>query len=104
MFFEEKGIYNKNKISFVCDGVKYNIKYFEDEVIMVREGNDFINAFIFNDKISKCSYTLKDHNYTIDMSVKVMDMEIKDNSIFIKYIIIDTDSLYEYKIEVSDYL
>ena len=46
LFFNEKGISNKNKISFIFDDTKYNIKHSNNEVIMVREGKDFINTFI----------------------------------------------------------
>lgn len=104
LFFDEKGISNKNKISFIFNDTKYNIKHSSNEVIMVREGKDFINTFIFNNKRGSSSYTLKDNNYTIDMSIKVIDMQVDDNIIYIKYVISDTNCEYEYKIEVSDYL
>lgn len=103
LFFNEKGISNKNKISFIFDDTKYNIKHSNNEVIMVREGKDFINTFIFNNNGGSTSYTLKDNNYTIDMNIKVVDLHVDDSVIYIKYFISDTNCEYEYKIEVSDY-
>ena len=102
VFFEEKGIYNKNKIGFISDDIKYDIRYSDSKIMMTREGKDFINTFIFNEKKGKSSYTLKDNNYTIDMDIIVNDMNIKENSIDIKYVICDTGCSYEYKIEMSE--
>lgn len=104
IFFDEKGILNNNKINFICDNVKYSIKYSNSEVMVIREGNDFINTFIFNMKKSISSYTLKDNNYTIEMNVKVENINIGNDYIYVKYIIIDTDCVYEYKIEMSEIL
>ena len=47
--FNEKGIKNKGKISFVFDGVKYSIKINDNDILLVRDGNDFINSFSFNE-------------------------------------------------------
>lgn len=102
LFFNEKGINNKNKISFISDNIKYNIKYSTSEVIMVREGKDFINTFIFHKKNGTSTYTVKDNNYTIDMGIIVKELIIRENFIDIKYIISDTGYEYEYRIEASE--
>ena len=40
--FNEKGIKNKEKISFVFDSVKYSIKINDNDILLVRDGNDFL--------------------------------------------------------------
>ena len=104
IFFDEKGISNKNKISFVSDDIKYNIKYSNNEVMLIREGKDFINTFTFQKKKGISNYTLKDNRYTIEMDIIVNEMTIEDTFIHIKYLICDTDCEYEYRIEMSECL
>ena len=104
LFFDEKGISNKNKINFISDNVKYNIKYSNSEVILIREGEDFVNTFIFHNNKGTSTYTLKDNNYTIDMNIIVNKMVIEDTFIDIRYMIVDTDCEYEYTIEMSECL
>ncbi len=104
LFFDERGISKKNKVSFISDSIKYSIKYSNSEVVMIREGNDFINTFVFNKKKSISTYTLKSNNYTIDMDVNVNEIDINENNIYIKYVINDTECIYEYMIEMSESL
>lgn len=99
--FEEKGIKNKNKITYSNDNVKNIIKINDNEIILIRDGNDFVNTFVFNKKNSSCNYLIKDNNYDVDIDVNTIMMEISDNIIYIKYVIIDSNCEYEYKIEMS---
>jgi len=46
---------------------------------------------------------LKESNTEIELNIKTESLLISDNSIEIVYMIIETDNIYEYKIEVSDY-
>jgi len=100
--FEEKGIKNKNKIIFSSDGVKTTVKIDGSDIVMIREGSDFVNTFVFNSKNSGCNYFLKENNYDVDIDIKTIMIDINDDSIYIKYLIIDSDSEYEYKLEMSD--
>lgn len=102
LFFNEKGIYTKNKVSFMNDGIKYVIKYADNGIFMIRENDDFINSFIFNKKSSTSTYTLKDNNFTIDMDIVVKEMIVNEKLIDIKYLICDTECEYEYRIEMSE--
>ena len=99
---DEKAIKNKNKITFSSDNVKSIIKINDNDIMLIREGNDFVNTFIFNKDKSSCNYYLKDNNYDVDIEVTTISMEINDDSICIKYLIVDSDSEYEYKLEMSD--
>ena len=46
--FEERGIKNKDKITFNNNDIKYSIRCNDNEIMMIRDGNDFVNTFIFN--------------------------------------------------------
>ena len=102
--FKEKGIRTKDKLSFVFDDVKYSIKINDNDIMLVRDGNDFINSFSFSEKSGKSNYYLKEHGYSIDMDVNVDVLVIDDNKIFIKYIIAQTGCEYELMIEMEGVL
>lgn len=99
---DEKAIKNKNKITFSSDNVKNIIKINDNDIMLIREGNDFINTFVFNKDNSSCNYYLKENNYDVDIEVKTTNLDIDDNYICIKYLVIDSSSRYEYKLEMSD--
>ena len=68
--FEEKGIKNKDKITFNNNNVKYSIKCNNSEIILIRDGDDFVNTFVFNKKNSNSNYLLKENGYDMDMEVE----------------------------------
>ena len=100
--FENKGIRNNNKITYSYDDVKNTIKINDGEIMLIREGNDFINTFVFRKKKSSCNYFLKENNYDVDIDINTILMDVFDNSILIKYEIIDSKCEYEFKIEMSE--
>ena len=102
--FDEKAIKSKNKITYISDGVRNTIKINNKEVIMEREEDNFINTFVFNIKNSYCNYLVKDGNYDVDINVKTTLLDVKDNFIYIKYEIVDSECQYEYKMEMSEIL
>lgn len=102
LFFEENAIMNKDKIVYSNNDVKTTIKVNDTEIILIREGNDFVNTFCFNMKKSTCNYLLKENNYDFDIEVKTIDMNINENMIYIKYLIVDSDIEFEYKLDIID--
>ena len=102
--FDEIGIKNKNKITFSSDNVKHVIRYDDSKVYLTREGKDYINNFAFNKKKSECTYLLKEHGFNVGIDIKVLDMEKADKYVYVKYVVIDSNIEYEFKIEVSDIL
>ncbi|MGN1341861.1 MAG: hypothetical protein ACI4VL_01355 [Bacilli bacterium] len=102
--FEEKGIKIKNKIIYYNNNVKNTIKFSDKEIILIREDNDFLNTFVFNINKSYSNYLLKENNYDIDLDVNTSIMNVSDNSIYVKYLIVETKCEYEFKIETSDIL
>ena len=101
---DTKGIKSKNKIIFSWEDIKYNIRIEYDSIYLIREGNDFINSFVFNNKNSKSSYLLKENNYEFDIDINTSLIDINNDYINIKYEIIDTKNLYEFKILIGEIL
>ena len=104
--FECKGIKNKNKVTYVDNDVRFNIKINDDNVMLIRDGADFINTFIFdkNKKNSISNYLIKENNCDVDIDIDVIDLKIDDDIIYIKYLISETNCIYEYKLERRDVL
>ena len=95
---------NKDKITFNNNDIKYSIKCNDNEIMMIRDGNDFVNTFIFNNNNSKSNYLLKENGYDMDMEVNVSNMKSNDKLIYIEYEIVSTSCKYEFKIEMSEML
>lgn len=104
--FECKGIKNKNKVTYVDNDIRFNIKINDDNVMLIRDGADFINTFIFdkNKKNSISNYLIKENNCDVDIDIDVIDLKIDDDIIYIKYLISETNCIYEYKLEMRDVL
>lgn len=105
--FEEKAFKNKNKISYVFNGIKTILRIDNNDLVLVREGNDFVNTFLFSNKNSRCNYLLKENNLDVDIDIKTIMIDISDSSILVKYVVVDSECEYEYKLEIDntiDYL
>ena len=97
------GIKQKKIISFMNDNIKHKIILADDLITLIRENEEFVNIIRFaKNKELLSEYTLKENNFTIDLSIKTLDVKISDNFILIKYVVIESDETYEYKIELSD--
>ncbi len=100
--FEEKGIKNKNKITYTNDNIKNTIKINDNEIMLIRNGNDFVNTFVFNKDSSCRNYLLKDNNYDVDIDINSSTIEVRDDYLYVRYVVVDSNCEYEYKIEMSD--
>ena len=100
--FEEKAIKSKDKITYVNDSVKTIIRTCDNDIMLTREGSDFVNTFVFNKKNSRCNYFLKENNLDVDIDIITNIIDNNDKYIFIKYVVVDSECEYEYKIEMSD--
>ena len=97
------GIKQKKIISFMNDNIKHKIILADDLITLIRENEEFVNIIRFaKNKELLSEYTLKENNFIIDLSIKTLDVKISDNFILIKYVVIESDETYEYKIELSD--
>ena len=97
------GIKQKNVISFVDNNIKHKIILKNDLITLTRENSEFINIIKFaKEKQYISEYTLKENNFTIDLNIKTIALKISDNFLLIKYVVIESDEIFEYKIELSD--
>ena len=100
--FEQKGIKNKNKITYANDNIKNTIKIGDNGIMLIRDGNEFVNTFVFNKDSSSCNYLLKDNNYDVDIDINSSTIEVRDDYIYVRYVVVDSNCEYEYKIEMSE--
>ena len=97
------GIKNKNKITYNEETVANTILQEEDKVILIRENDEFKNILIFDiNKETISEYLLKENDLTIELNIKTNLVEIDNNYIKVRYLVIDSDNEYEYNIEMSD--
>ena len=104
--FEVLGIRNKNKISYIIDNTKYNIKIIDNnKLLFIRENNEIRHSLLFipNQNIIS-NYLVKENMLDLEIEVKVISLIINDKEINIKYLIPDSNNLFEYKIEMSENL
>ena len=97
------GIKNKNKITYNEETVTNTILQEDNKLILIRENNEFKNILIFDlNKETISEYLLKENDLTIELNIKTNLVEIDDNYIKVRYLVIDSDNEYEYNIEMSD--
>ena len=97
------GIKNKNKITYNEETVTNTILQEDNKLILIRENNEFKNILIFDlNKETISEYLLKENDLTIELNIKTNLIEIEDNNIIVRYLVIDSDNECEYSIEMSD--
>lgn len=102
-YIEARGIRNKNKIKFNFDNTKYTININNSSINMNRDGNEFIsNMYFIENKKNYSSYTIKENNLSIDIEILTKRIVINDSLIIINYFVLDSETDYEIKIEMSD--
>ncbi|MBQ3020829.1 MAG: hypothetical protein IJD92_01235 [Bacilli bacterium] len=72
-------ILNNNKVYFNLDGIKYSYT----NNIFTKETKEEIISFNFKEE--ECKITLKENNLSIILSIKVIECNIKEENIHIKY-------------------
>lgn len=97
------GIKNKNKITYNEETVANTVLQEDDKLILIRENDEFKNILIFDlNKETISEYLLKENDLTIELNIRTNLVEINDNYIKVRYLVIDSDNEYEYNIEMSD--
>lgn len=100
---DTKAIKNSNKITFIEDNTKYQIKIYSDKIILIRSNQEFSNMIIFQEnKTTKSEYYVKETNSSLEFNISTINLLIKENSINITYQVKETENIYIYKLEMSD--
>lgn len=99
----EIAIYNKNNLSYIKDNVTHIFNIEENKIILTRESKEFKSTLIFslNETVSS-KYLIKETNNCLLIDVKTLKINKDDNNLYIKYQVIDSDIIYEYKIVMED--
>ena len=93
----------KNRITYQIDNFKYTIVITSKKIIMNRKNDDLECTMYFEEKKETCSsYSLKE-GYNIEINIKTNKLNITDKKIQITYTVIDTKTIYQYDIEMSEY-
>ena len=102
--FETQAIKNKNKLSYCINNEKY-ILYLKSpkQLILNRETEEINSTLYFENEKTKASiYNIKNNDITLEINIKTNHIELSDTTIKISYTVIDSDTEYEYKIEMSE--
>jgi len=100
---KENAILNKNKINYIKDNIKHTIYLKDKEIILIRETKEFKNILTFHKNRSILSeYIIKENNLCVDIEVKTLELLQSEKEIYIKYEIVDSNTIYEYKIIMED--
>jgi len=102
--FNLKGLKVKNKISYILDNEKYTLLINAPNRLILNRETEEINSTIYFElnTIKPSIYYLKRQNMNLEINIKTDSIIIEDNLIDIKYTVIDSDTKYEYKIEMSE--
>lgn len=102
--FDVIGIKSGDKIIYSDNGVKNTLNLKNNQIILKRESDDFLNTFIFDKKKSRSNYLLKEVNSDVDIEIITLDIDVNEDNVYIRYKVLDTDCDYEYKIEMREVL
>ena len=97
------GIQNSNTISYIDNDIKYKLIIDDNKVTLLRENNEFSHQMIFKEnKTYPSEYYLKESKYSIELSIMTTKLNISKNIIDITYKILESETMYNYVLEVSD--
>lgn len=96
-------IITKDKITYLNNDIKHIIHIKNNELILIRETNEFKNILTFSLNRSILSeYIIKKENLCLEINIKTLELSITDKIIYIKYLIIDSNTIYEYKLFLEE--
>lgn len=97
------GIKNSNTISFIDNDIKYKLIIDDNKVTLQRESNEFSHQMTFKEnKTYSSEYYLKESKYSIELNILTTKLKISKNIIDITYKVLESDTIYNYVLEVSD--
>lgn len=98
-------IVNQNKIKYQDNDTSYEIRIKNNEIIVIRDNSKFTHAMQFQKgKTHKSNYLLKEPDLNLELNIKTKELDIKEDKIYIKYEILESNNIFEYKIELEDIL
>lgn len=96
-------IITKDKITYINNNIKHVIHIKNNELILIRETNEFKNILTFSLNRSILSeYIIKKEDLCLEINIKTLELSITDKIIYIKYLILDSNTIYEYKLFLEE--
>ncbi len=96
-------IITKDKITYINNDVKHIIHIKNNGLILIRETNEFKNILTFSLNRSILSeYVIKKEDLCLEINIKTLELSITDKIIYIKYLILDSNTIYEYKLFLEE--
>ena len=96
-------IITNDKITYINNTIKHEIHIKNNELILIRETNEFKNILTFSLKRSILSeYIIKKEYLCLEINIKTLELSITDKIIYIKYLILDSNTIYEYKLFLEE--
>ena len=93
----------KDKITYINNDVKHIIHIKNNDLILIRETNEFKNILTFSLNQSILSeYIIKKEDLCLEINIKTLELSITDKIIYIKYLILDSNTIYEYKLFLEE--
>ena len=75
----------------------------DNKITLLRENDEFSHSMIFEENKKHISeYYLKNDNYSLEFNILTTSLKIEKNKIDITYKILESNSIYNYMIEMSD--
>lgn len=96
-------IITKDKITYLNNDIKHTIHIKNNELILIRENNEFKNILTFSLNRSILSeYIVKKEELYLEINIKTLELIITSSYIYIKYLILDSNTTYEYKLFLEE--
>lgn len=97
------GIKQKNKIIYKHENIKHSLIINNNNIELIRENDIFKNILSFQlNKATNNEYYIKENNISVYINIITNEINIYENEIIVKYKVLDSNTEYIYKIEVSD--
>lgn len=102
--FETIAKRTKNKLSYSIDNEEYTLHYKDPNQLILNRETEKINSTLYfkQEKITASIYHIKENDITLEINIKTNHIIISDKVISISYTVLDSNTKYEYRIEMSD--
>lgn len=95
---------NNKKITYYLEKEKYILKIISPTRLILNRDTIEIDSTLYFElnKVLPANYTIKENDLSINIDIRTNKIELNDNYIKIMYTVIDSDTNYEYYIEMSE--
>lgn len=90
-------IINDNKILYKDKDVTNTVIIDDNSVDIIRKNDEYQLSMKFSKNSSQCTYKLLKLDRILNMDIETINLDIKDNYLFIKYKL--NDEIFEYEIK-----